>query len=93
MRTPPPGEPTRFSVVPTAEIRVTESAQVVVYLTTDVPRTRAYSVNYTNTPHVRLRLLFLRLRRSLTNTLGDSIRNANQGTRRALLYYGSTSRW
>ncbi|KAF8956349.1 hypothetical protein BDZ97DRAFT_2079926 [Flammula alnicola] len=28
-----------------------ESAQIVVYLTTDVPRTRAYSVNYTYTPH------------------------------------------
>ncbi|KAF8496822.1 hypothetical protein F5888DRAFT_1702800 [Russula emetica] len=28
-----------------------ESAQVVVYLTTDVPRTRSYSVNHTYTPH------------------------------------------
>ncbi|KAI0247616.1 hypothetical protein BJV78DRAFT_1244027 [Lactifluus subvellereus] len=28
-----------------------ESVQVIVYLTTDLPRTRAYSVNYTYTPH------------------------------------------
>jgi hypothetical protein len=88
MRTPP-GELARVSVVLTADICVTESAQVVVYLTTDVPRTRSYSVNHTYTPHVRFRLLFLRLRGSLTNTLGDAICNTNQGTRRALLYYGS----
>ncbi|KAI0274363.1 hypothetical protein BGY98DRAFT_1099024 [Russula aff. rugulosa BPL654] len=50
MRTPP-GELARFSVVLIADICVTESAQVVVYLTTDVPRTRAYSVNCTYTPN------------------------------------------
>lgn len=71
MRTPPPGELARYSVVLTADIWVivAESAQVVVYLTTDVPWTRAYCVNYTNIPHVRFGLLFLGLRRSLTNKL------------------------
>ncbi|KAH9998341.1 hypothetical protein BJV77DRAFT_959827 [Russula vinacea] len=31
--------------------RAVELTQISVYLTTDVPRTRAYSVNNTNTPH------------------------------------------
>src|SRR5262245_48469081 len=56
MRTPPPGEFAAFSDVLNADICITESGQVIVYLTTDVPRTRAYSVNYTYTPDVRLRL-------------------------------------
>lgn len=93
MRTPPPGECARFRVVLTADIRIIESAQVVVNLITDVPRTRAYSVNYTYTPHVRFWLHFLRLQMSLTNALGNTIRSTNQGTRRALLYYGSISCW
>jgi hypothetical protein len=59
MCSPPPGKIARFSVVLTADICVTESAQVVVYLATDVPWTRAYSVNCTYTPHVRFRLFFL----------------------------------
>jgi hypothetical protein len=57
MRTPP-GELARFSVVLIADICVTELAQVVVYLTTDVPRTRAYSVNCTYTPNVRFPVTF-----------------------------------
>jgi len=89
----PPGEYAKFLVVLTTDIRITESAQVVVYLTTDVPRTRAYSVNYTYTPLVRLWLHFLRLRMSPTNALGNTIRNPNQGTRRALLRYRSISCW
>ena len=36
-----------------ADTIVIESAQISVYLTTDVPRTRAYSVNRTYTPNVR----------------------------------------
>ena len=91
MCTPPPGECARFLFVLAADIRITESAQVVVYLTTDVPRTRAYSVNNTYTPHVRFWLHFLRFRMSLTNALGNTIRNTNQGTRRALLCYRSIS--
>ena len=41
-----------LSVLP-ADTIVIELTQISVYLTTDVPRTRAYSVNNTNTPHVR----------------------------------------
>lgn len=71
MRTPPPGEHARVFLLSYSLliICVTESAQVVVYLTTDVPRTRAYSVDYssTSTADVRFRfLLLLGLRRSLT---------------------------
>jgi hypothetical protein len=52
-----PGEFFMFSVVLAPnDMNVTESAQVIVYLTTDVPRTRPYSVNYTNTLHVRFQL-------------------------------------
>lgn len=39
-------------------MNTTGSAQVIVYLTTDVPRTRAYSINNTNTPHVRFLATF-----------------------------------
>lgn len=43
-----------FSVVmSSADTIIIESAQITVYLTTDVPRTRAYSVNPTYTPNVR----------------------------------------
>ena len=42
-------------VVHAADMTITGSAQVIVYLATDVPHTRAYSVNNTHTPHVRLR--------------------------------------
>jgi hypothetical protein len=52
IHTRPPGEDSIFSVLPTDTI-VIESTQISLYLTTDVPRTRAYSVNNTNTPHVR----------------------------------------
>jgi hypothetical protein len=58
MRTPPPGKLARFSVILTADICVSESAQVVVYLITDVPRTRAYSVTCTYTPNVRFPVTF-----------------------------------
>ena len=42
-----------FFVVHAADMNITDSAQAMVYLTTDVPRTRAYSINYTHTPLVR----------------------------------------
>jgi len=35
-----------------------EVAQIVVYLTSDVPRTRVYPVNHTHTAHVRLLAVF-----------------------------------
>ena len=54
VRTLPPREVSIFFVVHTADMKTTDSAQAIVYLTTDVPRTRAYSVNYNiYTPHVR----------------------------------------
>jgi hypothetical protein len=92
MRSPPPGELARFSIVLTADICVASQSRCRSSFI--IPRrTRAYSVNCTYTPHVRFWLLFLRLRRLLTNTLGDAVRNTNQRTRWALLYYGSTSCW
>ena len=57
MRTPL-GELAGFSVILPADICVTDTTQVVVYLITDVPRMRAYSVsvNYTCTSHIRFQL-------------------------------------
>jgi hypothetical protein len=50
IRTLPPGEDYTVSA---ADMNDTGSAQITVYLTTDVPRTWAYSVNFTPTLHVR----------------------------------------
>jgi hypothetical protein len=38
-------------------ISIVESAQVAIFLSSDLPCTRAFSVNYTYTPHVRYRSL------------------------------------
>jgi hypothetical protein len=66
IRTLPPGEVSLWCLCPAGWLAdrydcYIESAQVGVYLTTDVARTRAYSVNHTSTPHVRFSGIWLAL--------------------------------
>jgi hypothetical protein len=66
-------------------MNITVSAQTIVYLTTDVPRPRAYSINYTCTPHVRFPATFSSHLKSLTKRLGNEFRDASQESRLPLL--------
>ena len=76
-----------FFVVHAADMKITDSAQAIVYFTTDVPRTRAYSVNNTHTPHVHFTTTVSSHLRSLTNRLGYKFRDESQRSRLPLLHY------
>jgi hypothetical protein len=75
IRTPPPGKVLHLPFAPAADRVVIESAQIIVYLTTDVPRTRVYSVNYTvtYTPHVRFQQPFTRICEIADNSVRKQI--------------------
>lgn len=87
IRTPPPREVFYVFVVHAADMNIPESGQAIVYFTTDLPRTRGYSINYTYTPHVRFPATVSSHLRSLTDRLGNEIRDASQRSRLPLLHY------
>jgi hypothetical protein len=95
MRTPPPGDLPRFSVVFTADICASQSRHKSSFILpqTFPGRERTQSIIHIPLTFVSGYFSFLTLRRSPTNTLGHALRNTSQGARRALLCYGSISCW
>ena len=90
IRTLPPGEALLHFLVPPADTNVIESAQVNMFLTTDVPRTRAYSVDHT--PHVRFPGTVYSQLVLLIGRLGYEFRDGCSISRRSLLHWGSSGR-
>jgi hypothetical protein len=53
IRSPPPSKIFGDSGYTTTDINIVESARVAIFLSSDLARKRAFSVNFTYTPHVR----------------------------------------
>jgi hypothetical protein len=70
IRSPPPGKICGNCRCIATDISIVESTQVAIFLSSDLPCTRAYSVNYMYTPHVRYRSpMFLQPLTNLYRTL------------------------
>jgi hypothetical protein len=83
IRTVTPGEFMRSSIACSHSRSVSEASQTIVYLTSDVPRTRMYSINCTHTSHVRLwNVDFLQLK-LLKNRIRTSRRESGNATNAA----------